>query len=63
MFFNILFKFISMFLIAINPFLQSLLHVDQEKSLDLENEKNTLSRQQKMENPMEWHDSIQLINK
>jgi len=52
-----------MFLIAINPFLQSLLHVDQEKSLDLENEKNTLSRQQKMENPMEWHDSIQLINK
>ncbi len=63
MFFNILFKFISMFLIAINPFLQSLLHVDQEKSLDLENEKNTLSRQQKMETPMEWHDSIQLINK
>lgn len=41
MFFNILFKFISMLLIAINPFLQSLIHVDQEKSLDLENEKNT----------------------
>lgn len=63
MFFNILFKFISMFLIAINPFLQSLLHVDHEKVSDKDNEKNTFSVHQKMETPMEWHDSLQLINK
>ena len=63
MLFKILFKYISMFLIAIIPYFHSLLKVEEGKKIETKTDESNSIAMQHKNTRMKWHDSIQLINK
>lgn len=63
MLFKILFKYLSTFLMALIPYFHSFVKIEERKKDEARTEaSNSMSMQQK-KTRMEWHDSIQLINK